>query len=364
MIKKNVPLKGSYPAEDCLFLLKPIEVHYHSIENKEMLIQTGQLHYSEMIHQEKPPTEAYTALFLELTAQYKQRLAAEVVILAKKIAQLRLEKITIVSLARAGTPVGVLLQRALRDLLHRQSIHFSISIIRDRGIDEAALDYILQQHHTPESIVFVDGWTAKGTITYELKTSVQAYNEMRGIDISSDLFVISDIGGYADVQATRDDYAIPSALMNSTVSGLVSRSILNQQIQEGDFHGCVEYSHLLSYDRSNWFIDEISNEMKKISLEVEMEGIQESKDVRRNIVRKFLLYIQETYHISDMNRIKPGIAEATRTLLRRVPDLLIVRDRKDRNVCHLIHLAAEKNILVKEYEKMPFGACSLIKDVV
>lgn len=363
MSKKNTPLKGSYPTEDCLFLLKPIEPRYHSIENKEMLIQTGQLHYSEMIHREKPPTEAYTALFLELTARYKQRLAAEVVILAKKIAQLRAENITIVSLARAGTPVGVLLQRALRNLLHRQSTHFSISIIRDRGIDEVALDYILQEH-TPESIVFVDGWTAKGTITHELKTSIQAYNHAKGVGISSDLFVISDIGGYADIQATRDDYAIPSALMNSTVSGLISRSILNQQIQAGDFHGCVEYSHLSSYDRSNWFVDEITEEMKKISLEVAVAGIQESKDMRRNIVREFLLYIQETYHISDMNRIKPGIAEATRTLLRRVPDVLIVRDRKDCNVRHLIHLATEKNICVKEYGKMPFGACSLIKDVV
>jgi len=276
MPKQNKPLKGSYPEEDCLFLLKVIEANYHTIENKEMLIQTGQLHYSEMIHEEKAPSQAYTKLFLDLTNQYKQRLAEEVMSLAKKIAQLRSEKITIVSLARAGTPIGVLLQRALRDLLHRQSTHFSISIIRDKGIDQAALDYILSKNHQAKSIVFVDGWTAKGTITHELKASIKAYNSSRNIDIPSDLFVISDIGGNADVQATLDDYAIPSALMNSTVSGLVSRSILNKQIQPGDFHGCVKYSHLSGHDRSNWFVDEITAEMKKVSLKTTPKDLKDS----------------------------------------------------------------------------------------
>ena len=45
--------------------------------------------------------------------------------------------------------------------------HYSVSIIRDRGIDENALHYIYRTH--PEGkIQFVDGWTGKGAISIEL----------------------------------------------------------------------------------------------------------------------------------------------------------------------------------------------------
>ena len=40
-------------------------------------------------------------------------------------------------------------------------------IIRDRGIDTAALEWI-EHHHGTAGIVFVDGWTGKGAITGEL----------------------------------------------------------------------------------------------------------------------------------------------------------------------------------------------------
>jgi hypothetical protein len=50
----------------------------------------------------------------------------------------------VVSLARAGTPMGALLARALRWLGRTDVRHYSISIIRDRGIDENALAFILR----------------------------------------------------------------------------------------------------------------------------------------------------------------------------------------------------------------------------
>ena len=49
----------------------------------------------------------------------------------------------------------------------KTSWHYGISIIRDRGIDGAALDVIEERHGT-SGIVFVDGWTGKGAITGEL----------------------------------------------------------------------------------------------------------------------------------------------------------------------------------------------------
>lgn len=357
----NKPLVGSYAPSDCLFLLKPIQVQYHNIEDKEKLIQSGRLHYSATIHKESPPTAEYSALFLQMTLQYKARLAQEIMFLAKIITKKRIGNITLLSLARAGTPIGVLLQRALTQILQRQSTHYSISIIRDKGIDENALDYVLNQGHDPKSIVFIDGWTAKGVITKELHLAVAAYNRSRNVSISAELFVISDIGGTADEQATFDDYTIPCALMNSTVSGLVSRSILNDKIGLLDFHGCVQYEHLRANDLSVWFVDEV---FKKIALENLTPIIQGSKLSRQRATKKFLKWIQSSYVIADINRIKPGIAEATRVLLRRVPDYLLIRQTGHVDTLHLERLALEKSVPITEIPNMPFGACALIKDVL
>lgn len=355
------PLCSSYSEEDCLFLLKPVVADYKSIEDKERLIQQGVLHYSQMIHRENAPTDKYTELFLSMLTSYKSRLAAEVMRLASEIAERRTGSITLVSLARAGTPFGVLLNRALKQHFGRESYHYSISIIRDRGIDTVALDYLLSKGHAPDSFVFIDGWTAKGVITQELKSSLATYNTANGSNIPAELFVISDIGGTADVAATYDDYAIPSALMNSTVSGLVSRSILNDQIGENDFHGCVIYEHLRAHDLSTWFVDQITEQM---SLDNIAPRLDMPRNERQQITRDFLADIMRDMRISDINRIKPGIAEATRVMPRRVPDLLIVREAGHPDVSHLERLAFEKSIKVLERRDMPFGACALIRDIL
>jgi hypothetical protein len=77
------------------------------------------------------------------------------------------------SLARAGTPVGVLLRR---ELLRRgvDAVHYSISIIRGRGIDRVALAHLAAARGT-EDAVFVDGWTGKGAIVDNALYSVGTF---------------------------------------------------------------------------------------------------------------------------------------------------------------------------------------------
>ncbi|MDX7374926.1 RNA-binding protein, partial [Klebsiella pneumoniae] len=50
------------------------------------------------------------------------------------------------------------------------------------------------------------------------------------------------------------------------------------------------------------------------------------------------------YDISNINRIKPGIAEATRAVLRRVPEHILVKEIADPDVALLVYLAKQKNI--------------------
>lgn len=360
----NQPLITSYAPEDCQFLLQPIDVEYKDIAEKERLIQSGKIHYSETINQESAPSKEYLDLFFEMTGMYSARLAREVMCLARMIMGCRpgfgteRKPIVLMSLARAGTPIGVLLQRAFR-LQGIASVHFSVSIIRDKGIDAKALDYV-RTHYNEGGMVFVDGWTAKGVITRQLHQSIDEYNENHGCAVPKQMFVVSDIGATADVAATYDDYTIPSALLNSIVSGLVSRSVLNDQVGDG-FHGCVVYDQFEEIDLSNWFVDKVASHMS-------LDDIPEPEviDTQARFARlsKAIKDMMATYEVSDINRLKPGIAEATRVMLRRVPDLLIVRESGHRDVCHLERLASEKGIKVIENPDLPFGACALIKDVL
>jgi len=360
----NTPFSGSYSENDCLFLLKKITPEFYTVEDKERLIQSGQLHYSQMVSQESKPTAEYEELFLSLTAEYKQQLADEVLRLSYLIATKIKQKVCVVSLARAGTPIGVLVNRGINQYSEFGSCHYSISIVRDKGIDENALDYlILEQGIAPESIVFIDGWTAKGVITKELKQAIQRYNQSRNVNISDALYVISDIGGTADVSVTLEDYTIPSALMNSTVSGLISRSVINDQIGKDDFHGCITYQHLEKYDYSNWFIDEVSDCFSSDSFQRCNTVDDGERELRYTQTQKYLTQLMSQFDVSDINRIKPGIAEATRVMLRRVPDVLIISDKSNANIKHLLRIAHEKNIGVVEIADMPFGACALIRDV-
>lgn len=349
----------SYSSQDCKFLLKPISIAFTKIEEKEALIQSGAAHYSETVSQESPPSTQYMSLFLKLTEKYKYRLAQETLTLSKMIEENINDDICILSLARAGSPIGVLINRALNKYSKHSSSHFSISIIRDKGIDFNALDHLIfELGIKPSSIAFVDGWTAKGVITNELKKTISQYNQSRNVNISDALYVISDIGGSADYYATTDDYTIPSALMNSTVSGLVSRSILNEKISNKDFHGCVLYNHLAPYDHSNWFIDEITACFDESDFTLKKIKKHEPYHIRQQL-KKIML----DFNVSDINRIKPGIAEATRVMLRRVPDTLIIKDKDNENVSHLIQIAEEKNIEIKVIKELPISACAIIKDV-
>ncbi len=172
----GAPFSGSYDPRDCRFLLTPIAADDTPVADKERLIQSGRRHYSEMISLEQPPSRAYTELFLALTARHKARLAAEILALAEAVRRRRPAPVTVVSLARAGTPVGALLHRAL-ERLGVASRHYSISIIRDRGIDRRALAHILRADQRPAAgVVFVDGWTAKGVIGRELKRAIARWN--------------------------------------------------------------------------------------------------------------------------------------------------------------------------------------------
>ena len=337
----HAAFSGSYLPDDVAFLLKPVSLAPTDVQTKERLIQSGARHYSEMIAPESPPGPDYLHLYQLAMERNGPRLARDVSALAAALArQCAGRSLVIASLARAGTPIGVLLRRALKRI-GLDVPHYSVSIIRDRGLDREALAYIASRH-PGEEVIFVDGWTGKGTIAGELHRSL----EDRPHGFRPRLAVIADPAGRAGFAATEDDYLIPSGILNAVVSGLVSRSILNDElVRPGDFHACAYYSQFAAADLSRDFVDRI----EALAPASEPPTFLRSEAQRKETARRCdegIDWLMARYRVRDRNRIKPGIAESTRALLRRLPDRLLVRDMDDPDVRHLLYLAREKGLAV------------------
>jgi hypothetical protein len=336
------PFSGSYATEDVTFLLKPVALAPTPVADKERLIQSGRRHYSEMIAPEALPAPAYLALYAAAERRNRGRLAQDVANLAGQLAERASgREIVIASLARAGTPIGVLLLRQLLRL-GVPAFHYSISIIRDRGIDEQALRYIAARHD-PADVIFVDGWTGKGAIAGELRRSLAG----AALGFRPTLAVIADPAGEADLAASAEDYLIASGLLNAVVSGLVSRTILSMEtVGPGDFHACVFYPQWRAQDLSRAFADSVS----ALAVTLTREPLPDHQARRPGLragCEAMIADVATRAGVADRNRIKPGIAEATRAFLRRVPDRLFLRDPDDPDVAHLIHLAGMAEVAVE-----------------
>lgn len=348
---------GSYRPEQVTFLLKSIElVPIADTAAKEALIQSGQKHYSEMLSPEYPPSAAYLALFHDACVQNDARLAADCLRLAALIAAKHRTPPTLVSLARAGTPVGVILRDILARHYRAPVAHYSISIIRDRGIDENALRHILSRH-AAESLVFIDGWTGKGVIARELTRAIAAYNRAHHTAIDSGLYVLADLSGTAACAASSDDYLIPTALLNATISGLISRSILNEHIGADDYHGCVYYDNLRAHDQSQAYADRIAT---LCPLPLPQATAADTRTAAQTSAA-LLAQLRDHYGITDDNLIKPGIGETTRVLLRRQPERLLLRDPDTASTRHLVRLAQEKHVVIEHEPALPYHAVGIIR---
>jgi len=358
------PFSGSYRTEDVQFLLKPIDIDPIEVAEKERLIQSGRRHYSEMLSRESLPSASYLDVFHRALAMGLEPMSRGALDLAAIIAARRPGEITLVSLARAGTPVGVALKHLLREVFGRDSAHYSISIIRDRGIDRNALRFILgQAGRDPAGILFVDGWTGKGVIARELRHALADFERDQGVRLDPNLYALTDLAGVG-VAPSDADYLIPSSILNATMSGLVSRSILNERIGPDDFHGCVYYREFAHADLSTWFIDELLAKARALIAEGYVPSDRPvDPAAARSRSTAMLDAIRESFGIRDENFIKPGIGEATRVLLRRVPERVIIRDPDAPEVAHLLELAREKDVRWQVDPGLPYQAVSLIKGV-
>jgi len=356
---------GSYSPGDVIFLLKEIGGLVPEFDNqmREEAIQSG-THYSEMLPVEYQPKPEYIALFHQMLCTTGAKIALAAAIVAEQIFQLKGRSVILVSLARAGTPIGILIKRYLIEKYGIILPHYSISIIRGKGIDENAVLYMMQQH-PGFTIQFIDGWTGKGAITAELIEACQTFNKKYDEQqLTPDLAVLADPGYCASLYGTREDFCIPSACLNSTVSGLISRTVHRSDlIGEFDFHGAKFYKEWLEQDVSELFIDNIVRHFPLVASEAVITAQQLLNHLEPPTWAgiKTIKKLQAIFQIPDINMIKPGVGETTRVLLRRIPWKILVDSKRNINLQHILLLAKDRGVEVEEFPGMSYSCCGLIK---
>ena len=361
------PAFGSYTADEVGWLLTDLS-HVDleaDVAERERRIQSGEAHYAETLPIEYQPDAEYRELFEKVLQDSSIRLARAVGTVTDLVLAERGRDVTLVSLARAGTPVGVLMRRWARDVHGLTLPHYAVSIVRDRGIDAVALDY-LAQHHDPANVVFVDGWTGKGAIARELSQALAEYREAGGAEFDDDLAVLADPGHCVRTFGTRDDFLIASACLNSTVSGLVSRTVLNDTlIGPGDFHGAKFYRELAADDVSGRLLDTVTTAFDAVRDRVPAELAAVRADDRTPTWTGWASVekVREEYGVASVNFVKPGVGETTRVLLRRLPWRVLVREADAPEHAHIRLLAAARGVPVEVVPDLAYSCMGLIKDV-
>ncbi|MFJ2578710.1 phosphoribosyltransferase [Kitasatospora aureofaciens] len=353
------PVFSSYRPDEVAWLLKdlsgiPLEA---PTEEREEAVQNGGAHYAESLPVEYQPSPEYQELFHQALRGSARRIALAVGTVAETLLRERGPGLVLASLARAGTPVGILVRRWLAFAHGLDTPHYAVSIVRGRGVDAVALRYLAARHHAPD-VVFVDGWTGKGAITRELADA------LAGTPFDPDLAVLADPGRCVRTFGTRDDFLIPSACLNSTVSGLISRTVVRDGlIGPDDFHGAKHYTELAGADVSAAFLDTVTDHFAAVRSEAQAgaDRLGTAPDRAPDWAGWAAVErISAEYGIDSVNLVKPGVGETTRVLLRRVPWRVLARRGAGADLDHVRLLAAQRGVPVEEVDGLPYTCVGLI----
>ena len=115
--------------------------------------------------------------------------------------------------------------------------------------------------------------------------------------------------------------------------------------------------HLEQYDISNQYVEEIE---WLFNYQLDVGFNEPSEDGWREAES-----IAKQYGVSDINFVKPSIGEATRVLLRRIPDrVLLAKAYYGSTILEpILTLAKEKNVPVEWVDLKSYRAIGIIKDL-
>lgn len=359
----HVPLRGpgfgTYAPEEVGWLLK--DLSHLDLEPRRAVDEAD---FFAWLPAEYQPDAAYQELFETVLREGSARFALAVAVLTELVLAERGANSVLVSIARGGTPVGILMRRWAAAARGQVLPHYAVSLVRGPGVDTGALDY-LARHHDPADVVFVDGWTGKGAIAEELSTSLARYRAVGGgAAFNDELAVLADPGSCVRTYGTRDDFLLPSACLNSTATGLVSRTVYSPSLTPPDgFHGAKFYRELARDDASHRLLDAVSDAFSDIADQVApaVAAIRGSDRTPTWAGRQTAATLCAQYGITDPNFVKPGVGETTRVLLRRPTWRVLVREPQALEHRHVRLLAAARGVPVEVVPHLAYTCVGLLK---
>ncbi|GGU47350.1 phosphoribosyltransferase domain-containing protein [Nocardioides albus] len=344
------PTFGSYERDDVAWLIKDLEADAADSSSGAA---------------EDEQAEAHRALFDEALTASAQRVAYAVGLVTEQVLARRGQDAVLVSLMRAGTPIGVLMRRWAQRVHGLDLPHYAISIVRGRGIDQTALAY-LAAHHDPARVVFVDGWTGTGAIARDLASSVEKANSTLDAHLASpfspELAVLADPGRSVSIVGTREDYLIPSACLGSTVSGLISRAVIDDdRIGPNDFHGAAFRADLARADVSRKFIDTVAARFPIVRTKVMLDsgahlgGDHTPTWVGWNAVES----AAEKFGDGDVTLVEAGVDDTVRLLLHGDPSKILVNPARDADLGLVKKLAEARGVVLERISDVPYACLGL-----
>ena len=340
---ETLQLSHTLPPADVTLHLRPAAAPLVTLAQKEARLRAGQS-YGTLLMAEAVPSEVQRRAYQGALERNGERVGQLIAALTAELLR-EYPRPVLVSLARAGTPVGC----AMRRLARRWGAalpHHSLSIIRGVGIDAVALARVRAQHPGAQ-LIFVDGWTGKGSIFGTLAASLPP-------GVPPRLAVLSDPAGVALHAATHDDLLLPHAALNATVCGLLSRTFIPQESAPG-LHAACTLEALRPHDRTAEYLAALDTLSGPHGPDVRLPpspAPQRPYDA--------VLEIAAGLGVHEAQLVKPGVGEATRVFLRRQPARLLLRQVTHPDTLHLRALAERVDVPVSEHPDLPYLAAALI----
>lgn len=356
---------SSYAPEEVTFLVKDLSDALVEVSRAEYEREVDRgRHYAEMLPEEefRPTPEALT-LFENALTRSARRLALAVGVTTEKVLATRDADPVLVSLCQTGTPIGVLLRRwaAWR---HGMALpHYTVSVVRGRGVDDNALSAVLDRHD-PAAIQFVDGWIGKGSIAREVTATVRRREHRGGAALSDDLAVLVDPGDCAAISGTAEDFLVPNACLNATVTGLVSRTVTTPGlVGPNDFDGAKYYPEMIDNDVSIRFLDTVSREFPAVRDEVDAHRAQWRPGERAPTFtgEQHAQWLATEYGLPDVNLVKAGVSETVRMLLHRIAERVLVHPAAGPDGEEIRWLAARRSVPVEERSDLRYACVGLMR---
>ena len=331
------------------------------IAEKERLIQSGKAHYADFIQPEAPPTALQMAIYHEYLARYRHKIAQGIIALSDYIFRQpetqKQPQIVLLSLIRAGLPLGVLLKRHLAK--QHPTHHYGISIIKDKGLDRAALETIFARH--PQAAIYcIDGWIGKGAISANLRQSWQQLAPripMQLLTLSDPTCDLSDYSPYGG------DWLIPFGILGSPIAGCISRSLYQAYPQQ---HAVYYYDQIAQhYTAETAPFNHFVAQVEQVLPQAVLPDLSREHKIPQKQLLTSLAQIQRQHRIADLNRLKPSIAEATRAILRRQPEKVLIAPRNETPELRLIKtFCAERGIPLEReplLDATPYQVMTIIR---